>query len=173
MVRAPRRIQELYLELGQAVGTLSQELGRSPTVDELAAATGASEEAVLEAMEAGQGYRATSIDVAGRQDQSLADTLADVDTGFGDVDDRTVLTPALRRLPPRQRTIVHLRFVEGLTQSEIAKRVGLSQMHVSRLLATSLNQLRQAFADDRGQDPDLKDDDSSKATDGAQRPATP
>ena len=87
----PRRLQELYLELGQAVGTLSQELGRSPTVDELAAATGASEEAVLEAMEAGQGYRATSIDVAGRQDQSLADTLADVDTGFADVDDRTVL----------------------------------------------------------------------------------
>ena len=123
-------------------------------------------------MEAGQGYRATSIDVAGRQDQSLADTLADVDTGFADVDDRTVLTPALRRLPPRQRTIVHLRFVEGLTQSEIAKRVGLSQMHVSRLLATSLNQLRQAFADDRAQDADLSDDDPSKATDGAQRPVT-
>ncbi|HEY3941850.1 MAG TPA: SigB/SigF/SigG family RNA polymerase sigma factor [Acidimicrobiales bacterium] len=148
MVRAPRRIQELYLELGQAIGALSQELGRSPTVHELAVATGASEEAVLEALDAGQGYRATSIDVTGRQDQTLAETLADNDTGFAGVEDRTVLTPALQRLPARQQTIVRLRFVEGLTQSEIAKRVGLSQMHVSRLLAASLAQLRAAFEDD-------------------------
>ena len=146
-VRAPRRIQELYLELSQVVGELTQRMGRSPTVAELADATGASEEAVLEALEAGQGYRSTSIDVTGRQDQTLADSLGDVDSGFAGVDDRTVLTPALQRLPARQRTIVRLRFVEGLTQSEIAKRVGLSQMHVSRLLAASLEQLRQAFTE--------------------------
>ncbi|HEX3948145.1 MAG TPA: sigma-70 family RNA polymerase sigma factor, partial [Acidimicrobiales bacterium] len=70
-VRAPRRIQELYLELGQSVGTLSQELGRSPTVVELAQATGASEEAVLEALEAGQGYRTSSIDAPDRQEETL------------------------------------------------------------------------------------------------------
>lgn len=141
-VRAPRRVQELYLELGQVVGTLSQELGRSPTVAELAGATGATEEAVLEAIEAGQGYRNVSIDVPDRQDETLANRLSSEDTTFRAVDDRALLAPALEKLAPRERTILRLRFFEGLTQSEIASRVGVSQMHVSRLLATSLECLR-------------------------------
>jgi len=148
-VRAPRRIQELYLELGHSIGTLSQELGRSPTVAELAGSTGASEEAVLEALEAGQGYRTSSIDVPDRQDETLANRIGGEDTNFAGVDDRSVLAPALARLPAREQAILRLRFVDGLTQSEIAGRIGVSQMHVSRLLASSLEQLRTAFAEDR------------------------
>jgi RNA polymerase sigma-B factor len=146
-VRAPRRIQELYLELGHAVDTLSQELGRSPTVAELAGTTGATEEAVLEALEAGQGYRTSSIDVTDHQDESMADRLGSVDTKYTGVDDRSVLAPALAKLPEREQVILQMRFVDGLTQSEIATRIGVSQMHVSRLLASSLDALRLAFAD--------------------------
>ncbi|HMD44515.1 MAG TPA: SigB/SigF/SigG family RNA polymerase sigma factor [Acidimicrobiales bacterium] len=144
-VRAPRRIQELYLELGHTIGALSQELGRSPTVNELAGATGATEEAVLEALEAGQGYRTTSIDVPDRQDETLASRLGTEDAKFARVDDRSVLAQAMAKLPPREQAILSLRFVEGLTQSEIAARIGVSQMHVSRLLSISLAKLRQAF----------------------------
>jgi RNA polymerase sigma-B factor len=141
-VRAPRRVQELYLELGQVIGSLSQELGRSPTVPELAAVTGATEESVLEALEAGQGYRSASIDVPDRQDETLASRLSEEDDTFAAVDDRTLLAPALEKLAPRERTILRLRFFDGLSQSEIAARVGVSQMHVSRLLAASLERLR-------------------------------
>ena len=148
-VRAPRRIQELYLELGQTVGTLSQELGRSPTVAELAESTGASEESVLEALEAGQGYRTSSIDAPDRQEETLAERIGGEDATFGNVDDRSVLAPALARLAPREQTILRLRFADGLTQSEIATRIGVSQMHVSRLLAASLERLRKEFAEDR------------------------
>jgi RNA polymerase sigma-B factor len=144
-IRAPRRLQELYLELGQAAGDLSQELGRSPTVAELAKATGSSEEAVLEALEAGQGYRTSSIDAPDRQDDVLANRLGDNDPSFLGVDDRSVLAPALDRLPPRERAIIEMRFVDGLTQSEIALRIGISQMHVSRLLSSSLRTLRREF----------------------------
>src|SRR5579875_3323729 len=146
-VRAPRRVQELYLELGQTISDLSQQLGRSPRVDELAKATGATEEAVLEALEAGQGYRSTSIDVADRQDELLARRLSIDDSRLAEIDDRSVLAPALARLAPRERWILHLRFVDGLTQSEIAAQIGISQMHVSRLLKASLAQLRRAFAE--------------------------
>ncbi len=147
-VRAPRRIQELYLELGRAIGDLSQELGRSPTVQELATATGATEDAVLEALEAGQGYRASSIDVPDRQEETLANRLGNEDASFAGVDDRSALAPALAKLGQREQAILRLRFIDGLTQSEIAKQVGVSQMHVSRLLTTSLRRLRQAFVDD-------------------------
>lgn len=146
-VRAPRRIQELYLELGHTIGAMSQELGRPPTVAELTVRTGASEEAVLEALEAGQAYRTSSLDVPDRQGETLAGQMGDDDSRLTRVDDRSVLAPALERLAPRERHIVHLRFVEGLTQSEIAKEIGVSQMHVSRLLAASLAQLRDAFND--------------------------
>jgi len=148
-VRAPRRIQELYLELGHTISTLSQELGRSPTVAELAESTGTTEEAVLEALEAGQGYRTSSIDVPDRQEETLANRIGGEDAKFAGVDDRSVLAPALARLPERERAILRLRFVDGLTQSEIAGRIGVSQMHVSRLLASSLEQLRAAFAENR------------------------
>jgi RNA polymerase sigma-B factor len=145
-IRAPRRIQELYLALGPAMESLTQQLGRPPTVPEIAEMVGASEESVLEALEAGQRYRATSIDVPDRQDGTLSSRLGQVDPGCSATDDRLLLALSLADLPERERTIIELRFVEGLTQSEIAAQVGLSQMHVSRLLAASLAQLRQVFS---------------------------
>ena len=144
-VRAPRRIQELYLELNAAAESLAQELGRPATVAELAGRTGSTEEAVLEALEAGQGYRATSIDKPDDREGTLASRLGDIDAGFGGVDDRQVLGEAMARLPERERSILTMRFVEGLTQSQIAVRVGVSQMHVSRLLSASIAQLRTSF----------------------------
>jgi RNA polymerase sigma-B factor len=150
-VRASRRVQELYLELGHATSTLVQELGRSPTVAELAVATGATEESVIEAIEAGQGYRATSIDAAVSDDDPLSARLGDFDTRFESVEERALLAPALAKLAPREQAILRMRFVEGLTQSEIAVTVGVSQMHVSRLLAASLEQLREQIVRDDGE----------------------
>ena len=144
-VRASRRVQELYLELGHATSTLVQQLGRNPTVAELAEATGASEEAVLEAIEAGQGYRAASIDATESEDDPLAARLGSNDSNYDSVEDRVVLGPALATLPAREQSILRMRFVEGLTQSEIAVAVGVSQMHVSRLLSSSLEKLREGI----------------------------
>jgi RNA polymerase sigma-B factor len=144
-VRASRRVQELYLELGHATGTLVQQLGRNPTVAELAEATGANEEAVIEAIEAGQGYRAASIDASESEDDPLSARLGEVDDNFFSVEDRALLGPALATLPEREQSILRMRFVEGLTQSEIAAAVGVSQMHVSRLLSSSLQKLREGI----------------------------
>lgn len=143
-VRVPRRMQELHLRLGSVVSTLVQDLGRSPTVAEIAQAASVSEEEVLEAMEAGQAYRFTSIDAPtpGEEGGSLSTSLGDEDPAMGDVEHRVSLSPLIAELPRRQQTILHLRFFEGLTQSEIASQLGISQMHVSRLLARSLAQLR-------------------------------
>ena len=147
-VRAPSRIQELYLELGTTIESLGHGLGRSPMVSELAKATGASEEEIVEAMEAGQGYRSASLDAPGAAGATLGDSLATEDAAITLVDERSVLDPALASLPARNRVIMRLRFIDGLSQCEIASRVGISQMHVSRLLATSLSQLREAFTAD-------------------------
>jgi RNA polymerase sigma-B factor len=144
-VRASRRVQELYLELGHATGTLVQQLGRNPTVAELAEATGATEEAVIEAIEAGQGYRAASIDATESEDDPLSARLGAHDGNFDSVDDRALLGPALANLPEREQAILRMRFVDGLTQSEIAVAVGVSQMHVSRLLSSSLQKLREGI----------------------------
>jgi RNA polymerase sigma-B factor len=144
-VRAPRRIQELYLELGHIAESLAHRLGRPPTVTELAEAAGSSEEAVLEAREAGQRYRTTSIDAADRHDGTLAARLGEVDAGFAGTEDRMVLALSLAELSDRERSILSLSFVDGLTQSQIAARVGVSQMHVSRLMAASLAKLRRSF----------------------------
>jgi RNA polymerase sigma-B factor len=146
-VRAPRRMQELYLRLGKIVSSLSQNLGRSPTIQELAAEAGVSEEEVLEALEAGQAYRFASLDAPSPGDDdgdSLASHLGEEDAGLVDAEHRAALSPLMARLPQREQRILHLRFFEGLTQSEIAGRLGISQMHVSRLLARSLAQLRAA-----------------------------
>jgi RNA polymerase sigma-B factor len=122
-------------------------------VAELAEATGASEEAVIEAIEAGQGYRASSIDATESEDDPLSARLGEHDGNYASVDDRVVLGPALSSLPPREQSILRMRFVEGLTQSEIAVKVGVSQMHVSRLLASSLQKLRESIGSgDRGEE---------------------
>jgi RNA polymerase sigma-B factor len=143
-VRVPRRIQELHLELDRTVNDLSQELGRPPTPAEIAQRAGVLEEDVLESMEAGSLYRLASID-AGRPDDesgaSPAQRLGELDAELGAVDDRVAVTEMLAVLPEREQNIVYLRFFEGLTQSEIAERIGISQMHVSRLLARSLETL--------------------------------
>ena len=144
-VRAPRRVQELYRELSASAEALAQELGRPATIGELAGRTGATEEAVLQALEAGQGYRATSIDAPDDRDGTLASRLGEVDAGFVETDDRQVLVEAMATLPERERTIIRLRFVDGLTQSDIAARIGVSQMHVSRLLSASIARLRTSF----------------------------
>jgi RNA polymerase sigma-B factor len=144
-VRAPRRIQELYLHLGQAISDLSQSLGRSPTIQELAQVTSASEEDVLEALEAGQAYRATSLDAPTEDEDTLGNHLGDDDVEFANSERRLLLEPYLAKLPPRERLILKLRFEDDLTQSEIAQQLGISQMHVSRLLSKCLARLHDAY----------------------------
>src|SRR6059058_851360 len=145
-VRVPRRVQELHLRLGKVVSSLSQDLGRSPTIGEIAERAGASEEEVLEAMEAGRAYRFASLDAPGtsgdEENQSLASQLGQDDPLLTGIEHRVALSPLIAELPRREQVILHLRFFEGLTQSEIAGRLGISQMHVSRLLARSLAKLR-------------------------------
>ncbi|HVB07027.1 MAG TPA: SigB/SigF/SigG family RNA polymerase sigma factor [Acidimicrobiales bacterium] len=146
-VRAPRRVQELYLSLGPIVEELSQRFGRSPTVRELASEANVSEEAVLEALEAAHAYRSASLDAPAPEGDSLGSRLGALDEDFATVENRTTLLPQLAALAPRDRLIIELRFVEGLTQSEIATRLGLSQMQISRLLSRSLAVLHEAFSD--------------------------
>ncbi|MBV8981076.1 MAG: RNA polymerase sigma factor SigF [Acidimicrobiia bacterium] len=150
-VRVPRRVQELHLRLGKVVSTLAQDLGRSPTIGEIAERAGASEEEVLEAMEAGRAYRFASLDApaAGDDDnQSMASQLGEDDPLLAGIEHRVALSPLIAELPRREQLILHLRFFEGLTQSEIAGRLGISQMHVSRLLARSLAKLRGSAEED-------------------------
>jgi RNA polymerase sigma-B factor len=149
-VRAPRRTQELYLRLNKVISTLGQTLGHSPTIAELAAEVQVSEEEVLEALEAGQAYRFASLDAPSGDSEapSYASYLGGEDPGIDTAERRAVLAPLLDKLAPREQLIVHLRFFQGMTQSEIATHLGISQMHVSRLLARSVTQLR-AAADDR------------------------
>jgi RNA polymerase sigma-B factor len=141
-VRAPRRLQELLLEIGSTVDRLGHELGRAPTVPELAQAIGASEADVLEALEAGQSYRTSSLDARDREGQTMAESLGSEDAGFASVENHSALAQAMQTLSPRDRQIVQLRFVDSLSQSEIAAQLGVSQMQISRLLAASLRQLR-------------------------------
>lgn len=149
-VRAPRRMQELYLRLGKIISDLGQELGRSPSVEELAKEAEVSQEEVLEALEAGQAYRFASLDAPAPGDEdneSVGARFGSDDPGMADAERRAALSPLIEKLPDREQWILHLRFFEGLTQSEIANQLGISQMHVSRLLARSLAQLRTSAPD--------------------------
>src|SRR4051794_22385985 len=149
-VRVPRRVQELHLRLASVVGQLSQELGRSPTIGEIAQSAAVSEEEVLEAIEAGHAYRFTSLDAPSGNDEELSLPAGPGagDQGLIDGEHRVPLSPLIAQSPPRERMILPLRFFEGMTQSEIAARLGISQMHVSRLLARALAQLRTQAEDD-------------------------
>ncbi len=144
-VRAPRRVQELYLRLGPLVEDMTQELGRAPTIGDIAAETGATASDVVEALEARHFYQSQSINAPRANGTTLARELGGEDDGFEQADRRMVVESMLALLPERERVIVHLRFLDELTQSEIAARVGLSQMHVSRLLARSLAEMRSAY----------------------------
>jgi RNA polymerase sigma-B factor len=146
-LRVPRRLQELHLELATTIGSLTQELGRSPTIAEIAAAARVSEEEVLEATDVAQVYRISSLETPPTEEGDTGDSrsgaLSEIDSNLDLVEERMEIARLLRVLPRRERAIVHMRFFEGKTQSEIAAGLGISQMHVSRLLARSIDQLRQ------------------------------
>ncbi|KZS58791.1 RNA polymerase sigma factor SigF [Mycobacterium ostraviense] len=145
-VKVPRRLKELHLRLGTATAELSQRLGRAPTATELAAELGMDRGEVVEGLVAGSSYNTLSIDSGGGNEdddaRAIADTLGDMDAGLDRIEDREALRPLLEALPERERTVLILRFFESMTQTQIAERVGISQMHVSRLLAKSLARLR-------------------------------
>jgi RNA polymerase sigma-B factor len=145
-VKVPRRLKELHLRLGAATAELSQRLGRAPTATELAAELGMDRAEVVEGLVAGSSYNTLSIDSGSGSDdddaRAIADTLGDADAGLDRIEDREALRPLLEALPERERTVLVLRFFDSMTQTQIAARVGISQMHVSRLLAKSLTRLR-------------------------------
>jgi RNA polymerase sigma-B factor len=144
-VRVPRRPQELHLRLGNAINELSQRLKRPPRIPELAEELGVSDEDVLEAMEVGGAYRSTSIDSRPSENSetlTLEGRLGEEDHGFDLAEHRVLLERVIDELPEREQMIIRLRFFQEMTQTEIAQRVGISQMHVSRLLARTLNVLR-------------------------------
>ena len=144
-VKVPRRLKELHLRLGAATAELSQRLGRAPTASELAEELDMDREEVIEGLVAGSSYNTLSIDSGGGGDEdapAIVDTLGDLDDGLDQIDNRETLRPLLAQLPERERTVLLLRFFESMTQTQIAERVGVSQMHVSRLLAKSLARLR-------------------------------
>ena len=143
-VRVPRRLQELRASLSSATAQLTQDLGRSPTVAELASHLGVGEEEVLEGLESANAYAAVSLEATDDADgQSVLDTLGGVDEALEGVEYRESLKPLLDSLPERERRILVLRFFGNMTQSQIAAELGISQMHVSRLLARTLSQLRE------------------------------
>ncbi len=145
-LRVPRRLQEAGMSVGRAVTDLSQELGRSPTVKEIAVRTGLSEEEVLEAMETAQAYTAASLDAPTDEEGGTeGDRLGEEEEAFELLEGWTSVAPAIRELPRRERTILYLRFFRGLTQTQIADELGISQMHVSRLLSRTLEELREAI----------------------------
>jgi RNA polymerase sigma-70 factor, sigma-B/F/G subfamily len=146
-MRVPRRLKDMQSAISGAVGPLSQELGRAPRPTEIANRLGVPVEEVLEGLDAQHAYRSTSLDEL-TADTSLTDTLGVVDGEMDMVGYRQSLAPLLEELPERERTILLLRFFGNLTQTQIADRIGISQMHVSRLLAQTVARLRHRMTDD-------------------------
>ncbi len=140
-VRVPRRLKELHLRLRTANEDLTQRLGRGPTVPELARHLGLTSEEVREGLEATLANEPGSLD-EGTFNTTVGERLGETDAGFTFVEDHESIAPLVRKLPDRERRILHLRFFEDMTQSQIADVVGLSQMHVSRLLSRTLEDLR-------------------------------
>ena len=150
-IRVPRRLQELKLSLTKATSELSQKNGRSPTVAELAQHLGMTEEEILEGLESANAYSAVSLDAPDGGDDdspSVSDSLGITDEALEVVEYRESLKPLLEKLPAREKKILLLRFFGGMTQSQIAAELGISQMHVSRLLARTLAQLREGLLAD-------------------------
>lgn len=148
-VRVPRGIQEARARIAQAVDELSATEGRSPTVREIGEAADLSIEDVLDALAAGSAQRPAPLAAPGRgerdEDEGIAVGLED--PGFEQAEARATLDAGLAALPARERVILHLRFEEGMTQSQIAERIGVSQMHVSRLIRRALEALRESAGD--------------------------
>ena len=144
-IRVPRAIQERRIKVNRAIPALTATLGRSPTPAEIAENIGATSEEVLEALEAAVAYEPVSLDTSpGSEDddEGWAQSLGAEDPGYELVEHGTVLGPAMRALPERERLILQMRFVQDMTQSEIANRIGISQMHVSRLIRRALETMR-------------------------------
>jgi RNA polymerase sigma-B factor len=154
-VRVPRDLQELAVRVERVSDELGRELGRAPSVAELAEQIGTTAEQVLEAREASAAYRAVSLDRPrdddDESDSGMADTFGIEDPGFGVAEDAATVERLMRVLTEREREVLRLRFAEDLTQSEIGERVGVSQMHVSRLIRHAVAQLREA-AERQGDD---------------------
>jgi RNA polymerase sigma-B factor len=149
-MRVPRRLQELRISLNNANSELSQRLGRPPTESELARHLGITEAEALEGLEARQAYRPVSLDESpfdGDGRMPLAETMGDEDGALEFVENHEVLAPLIQELPERERRILALRYFGDMTQTQIAEEVGISQMHVSRLLKRTLNELREELAD--------------------------
>jgi RNA polymerase sigma-B factor len=151
-VRVPRGLQELNVQLSKLVEQLTVQLGRSPTIPELAKGAGVEEELVLEALESGRAYTSLSLSVGGgggdEDDLDPLESLGTEEHQYEVSEDRAVLAPGFKALDERERKILQLRFFEGLTQSQIAQQVGISQMHVSRLIRRSLEKIRETIAED-------------------------
>jgi len=151
-VRVPRGLQELNVQLSRLVEQLTVQLSRSPTIPELAKAAGVEEEEVLEALESGRAYTSLSLSVGGGggddADLDPLESLGTEEHQYEVSEDRAVLAPGFKVLDARERKILQLRFFEGLTQSQIAQQVGISQMHVSRLIRRSLEKIRETIAAD-------------------------
>src|SRR6185295_6140978 len=142
-VHVHRHLQEVTMEVTRLVEALTHELNRSPSVAELAARAGRTEEEVLEALECAAAYTADSLDAPTDEDRALGDRLGGEDPALAGVELHESLGPALATLPERERRILQLRFYGNQTQSQIAAQLGISQMHVSRLLARTLARLRE------------------------------
>jgi len=151
-VRVPRGLQELNVQLSRLVEQLTVQLSRSPTIPELAKAAGVEEEEVLEALESGRAYTSLSLSVGGGggddDDLDPLESLGSEEHQYEVSEDRAVLAPGFKVLDARERKILQLRFFDGLTQSQIAQQVGISQMHVSRLIRRSLEKIRETIAED-------------------------
>jgi RNA polymerase sigma-B factor len=151
-VKVPRRLQELNLAVNRTSDKLAIELGRSPTVGELAKRLDAGEDEILEAQELGQAYNLLSLDSelsgeADKKSQTLAETVGIADAGLELLEDRANIERAFEVLSGRERVIIYLRFYEAVSQTEIAKRLNVSQMHVSRLQAKALEKLRSVLVE--------------------------
>lgn len=141
-IKVPRGIKELHLRVAPAVAELHASLGRGPTIPEIAENLGVAEEDVIEAMEAGAAYKPGAISTPDADGESREDRLlGEEDLGYANIEARVTVRSLMERLPERERTIVYLRYFEDLTQSEIADRIGVSQVHVSRLLREALARL--------------------------------
>jgi RNA polymerase sigma-B factor len=148
-LRVPRRLQDTAVRIKQGLPQLTQQLGRSPTIGELSAHLQISDEDIIEAMEASQAYTTASLDAPSRDDgASPADMLGQTDDQYELLESWASVAPAIRQLPPRDRKILYLRFFTGLTQSEIAREVNLSQMQISRILSQTLERLRHSATGD-------------------------
>jgi len=150
-IRVPRRLQELRMQIGSATAELTQSLGRSPTPRELAKKVGCTVEEIIEGLESGNAYSTLSLDASDDTDDgssTMLDAIGLDDAGLEHVEIRESIKPLLDQLDAREKRILLLRFFKNMTQSQVAAEIGVSQMHVSRLLTRTLDSLRASLTDE-------------------------